>query len=329
MLKSKRLAACFLLAIFLAVNLVQPAAAITYIPGEPQLQTAASAPESVTSAEDTRPTNRIVSVVYRYASTTGTIIGCLENGTVLTVLSTSGKYYRIQCFEIKGYIPKSQVAQNENGEYYVNCSPDSSSTRELPVQTSAEVMALRTLISATAKKYIGVPYVWGGESPKGFDCSGFTQYVFRKHGYELNRSALQQLENGVMIAKEDLQCGDLVFFTNTVHSGSYASHIGIYLGNGKLIHAGSKGIAVVNFSDSYYQSHFLCARRVILSDLEVEPVIPSAAISQSINSSYWRENTQTESNGLGSFLPPGLASSPIFLYNIQVMSADTERTPYV
>lgn len=257
--------------------------------------------------ETPAPTGRTVSVVHRYASFSNTVIGCLENGTVIQVLGTSGQFYKISCYEINGYIAKVQVAQNENGEYYVHCNPTCGDTKVLPTVSTTEALELRNLIRQTGKQYIGVPYVWGGSSPRGFDCSGFTQYVFRKNGYSLHRSALQQLQDGVIIAKEDLQCGDLIFFTGTVHSGSYASHIGIYIGNGQMIHAGSKGIAVVDFNAAYYQRHFLCARRVILTDVEIETLIPSTGITQSINSSFWRENTQTGSDGLGSFLPSGLA----------------------
>ena len=74
-----------------------------------------------------------------------------------------------------------------------------------------------------------------------------------------------------------------------------------------MIHAGTWGIAVVDFNKAYYQSHFLCARRVILSDVVLETIAPTTGLTQSINSSFWRENTQTGSDGLGSFFAAGLA----------------------
>lgn len=313
MLRTKRLAACVLLVCMLASILVQPAAAIALTPASPaetiKLVVPMKAPSiDVPPAQETpAPTGRTVSVVHRYASYSNTIIGNLENGTVIKVLGSSGQFYKISCYEINGYIAKAQVAQNENGEYYVNCNPNNQDTKVLPTVSTTEALQLRNSIRSTAKKYIGVRYVWGGSSPRGFDCSGFTQYVFRQNGYSLHRSALQQLQDGVIISKEDLQCGDLIFFTNTVHSGSYASHVGIYIGNGQMIHAGDNGIAVVDFNKAYYQNHFLCARRMILSDVAMESLIPSIGTTQNINSSFWRENTQTESDGLGSFSAPGLA----------------------
>ncbi|MBE6960682.1 MAG: NlpC/P60 family protein [Ruminococcaceae bacterium] len=318
MLTSKRLAACILLVFMLASVLAQPASAIALTPvtpvslNEPIIDLKAQPGAIPPAAETPAPTGRTVSVVHRYASFTNTVIGCLENGTVIKVLGSSGKFYKISCYEINGYIAKAQVAQNENGEYYVNCDPTCCDTKVLPTVSTDAALELRNLIRDTGKQYIGVPYVWGGSSPRGFDCSGFTQYVFRKAGYELHRSALQQLQNGVIISKEDLQCGDLIFFTGTVHSGSYASHIGIYIGNGQMIHAGSRGIAVVNFGDAYYQKHFLCARRVILTDVEIEALIPTIGITQNINSSFWRENSQTASDGLGSFFDRRTCTAGLF-----------------
>ena len=313
MLKSKRLAACVLLVFMLVSIIVQPASAIALPsviavePKEPAVTTKLPPLILPPVQEEPVPTGRTVSVVHRYASFSNTVIGCLENGTVVTVLGSSGQFYKISCYEINGYIAKTQVSQKENGEYYVNCNPNCPDTNSLPTVSTSQALELRNLIRSTAKQYVGVPYVWGGSSPRGFDCSGFTQYVFRKTGYDLHRSALQQLQDGVIISKEDLQCGDLIFFTRTVHSGSYASHIGIYIGNGQMIHAGNNGIAVVDFEKAYYQNHFLCARRVILTDVPMESLIPTTGITQNINSSFWRENTQTESDGLGSFLPTGLA----------------------
>ena len=117
-------------------------------------------------------------------------------------------------------------------------------------------------IVATAKQYIGVPYVWGGSSPSGFDCSGFTQYVFNKHGIALPRTTDQQYKVGSYVSRSNLKAGDLVFLQNTYREG--ISHVGIYVGDGKMIHASSsKGIVISDLSSSYYTKHYYGARRVL------------------------------------------------------------------
>ena len=110
---------------------------------------------------------------------------------------------------------------------------------------------------------IGVPYVSGGTTPYGFDCSGFTQYVFNNSGHAMNRSLYIQMQDSIIIAKEDLQCGDLIIFQNTTGWGHFASHIGIYIGNGQLIHAGSKGVTCSSLDAEYWASRYVGARRVI------------------------------------------------------------------
>jgi cell wall-associated NlpC family hydrolase len=108
---------------------------------------------------------------------------------------------------------------------------------------------------------IGTPYVAGGTSSKGFDCSGFSSYVFEKMGVDLPRTSASQAQTGKKIAKSDLIAGDLVFF-NT--NGRGVSHVGIYVGDGKFAHASSsKGVTISNLSDSYYVNRYVTARRVM------------------------------------------------------------------
>ena len=113
-----------------------------------------------------------------------------------------------------------------------------------------------------AKKCLGVPYVWGGESMRGFDCSGLVYYVLKNLGYSPNRTASTQYKMGTYVAKADLQPGDLVFFAGTSKAG--ISHVGIYVGDGKFIHSPHTG-DVVKYSDltsGYYANHYYGARRI-------------------------------------------------------------------
>lgn len=116
-------------------------------------------------------------------------------------------------------------------------------------------------VVSVAQNYLGVPYVWGGTSPSGFDCSGFTQYVFRQCGYSINRTAAAQYSNGSYVSYDSLQAGDLVFFANT-YSASGITHVGIYIGGGQFIHAANGGVKISSLSESYYSSRYYGARRI-------------------------------------------------------------------
>lgn len=116
-------------------------------------------------------------------------------------------------------------------------------------------------IVATGKKYLGVPYVFGGTTPKGFDCSGFLQYVFKENGFNIPRLADEQYKLGKSAQTSQLQAGDLVFFT-TYEPGP--SHCGIYVGSGNFMHASSsKGIRVDSLSNEYWRPRFLGGKKII------------------------------------------------------------------
>lgn len=114
-----------------------------------------------------------------------------------------------------------------------------------------------------AKKFLGVPYVYGGTSPSGFDCSGLVYYVYAHFGYRVNRTAASLAYNGTSVSSSSLKPGDILLFTEA--DGSYIGHTGIYIGGGQFIHAPHTGdvVKISSLSDSYYTAHFAGARRVI------------------------------------------------------------------
>ena len=131
--------------------------------------------------------------------------------------------------------------------------------REFPAVSRSMLGGSRSII-ATAMKYMGVPYVYGGSSPSGFDCSGFVQYVYRMAGIDLPRTADIQFNVGTPVSKSELQPGDLVFF-----AGDYVniSHVGIYLRDGDFIHASTTyGIAIDSLHRDYRRDHYMGARRI-------------------------------------------------------------------
>ena len=118
-------------------------------------------------------------------------------------------------------------------------------------------------LTSLAKKYLGGEYLWGGETPKGFDCSGYTQYIFKKVGVNLPRTAYQQSKIGKKV-KGSLKKGDLLFFNTDPSRGIPITHVGVYLENGKFIHAASrkKGIIISPLAKKYQRS-YRGARRVL------------------------------------------------------------------
>lgn len=132
--------------------------------------------------------------------------------------------------------------------------------RDMPENIGGSSVIVNRILTG-AMQYMGVPYIFGGTTPYGFDCSGYVQYVFAQAGISIPRTADVQFEVGTPVSSAELVPGDLVFFETYTYG---ASHVGIYVGNGEFIHASSSGgVKISSLNSSYYSSHYIGSRRIV------------------------------------------------------------------
>lgn len=204
------------------------------------------------------------------ATTSSDIVTSLIKNTDVTVTGEDGDWYKVEFNDFKGYIYKELLSDNKIEE-----TNRSNSNRDKEVESTLTATSTTTSTATTtakgleiveyAKQYLNCPYVYGGAGSQSFDCSGFTMYVYKHFGYSLSHSATAQSNNGVYVAKEDLQPGDLVFFLD-YETMDGIGHCGIYIGDGNFIHASSGSGYCVKISTllsgSYY-NRYATARRLI------------------------------------------------------------------
>ena len=174
------------------------------------------------------------------AYTDSSVLTTIEEDAIVTVNGLVDGWYDVTCeYGTEGYIRSD----------FLDLTESSSSNSD---------------IAATAKQYLGTGYVYGGASPRGFDCSGFTMYVYSQHGYSLPHSATSQWQSGLgtrVYSISELQPGDLVFFNDpSRNAGRACSHAGIYTGDGQFIHSSSSrsgGVIVSSLTSGYYNTYFV------------------------------------------------------------------------
>ena len=164
---------------------------------------------------------------------------------------------------------KDTTTENKKETSSKNTNKEKSTTTNVKTETKTNTNTTSKTkgeeIVAYAMQFLGKPYVYGGSSPKGFDCSGFTSYVYKHFGYTLSRAASGQASEGTKVAKKDLQPGDLVIYKN--NALTKIGHVGIYIGDNKMIHASEPGVGVIiteiDAKSHNYPKRFVMGRRII------------------------------------------------------------------
>ena len=178
------------------------------------------------------------------ASTEAEVLASVNTGTIVTVNGLVDGWYDVTCqYGTKGYIRSD----------FLDLTKDATSST-----------ASGSAIVNTANQYLGTRYSYGGASPSGFDCSGFTMHVYSQHGYSLPHSATSQWQSGLgsrVYSIGELQPGDLVFFNDpSRNAGKACSHAGIYIGSGQFIHSSSSksnGVIISDLTSGYYNTYFV------------------------------------------------------------------------
>lgn len=197
------------------------------------------------------------------ANTTSEVVSRLAINTEVAVYGEGNDWYKVKVGGKDGYIAASLLSatKQEVKKETNTTSRGSEKPRTNNETTTVAPSAIGSTVVETAKNYIGSKYVYGGSSPSGFDCSGFTSYVYRQHGVSLNRTAAGQYSNGAAVSRDNLQPGDLVMFGPSV---SGINHVGIYIGGGQIVHAStpSTGVRIDSINSGYYSKNYVGARRV-------------------------------------------------------------------
>ena len=209
--------------------------------------------------------------VRQEANTSSTIVTTVALNTEVQVYSEESGWSKVMVNNVEGYISTSLLSDSKQETSRGQTTSRRTSSTKTTTNTASQTTTAETTtvptssngssIVATAKKYLGSKYTYGGSSPStGFDCSGFTSYIFKQYGISLSRTAAGQYSNGVAVSRANLQPGDLVMFGK-----SGINHVAIYIGGGQIIHAStpSTGVRIDSLSTGYYNNNYVGARRVL------------------------------------------------------------------
>ncbi len=195
------------------------------------------------SADQAAYTTADILNVRSQPSTSAEIVAQYPYGTSVDVTLATDVWYQIRFNQSYAYVHSD----------YVKFTP----------QTTPDQVAMGQNVVETAKRYIGTPYVYGGSTPSGFDCSGFVKYVYSQYGVNLNRVAAAQSQNGYAVPVDSMVPGDIICFANAGGYG-YIGHVGIYVGDGMFIHSPRTGysVCIESLAATSYGNRISCVRRI-------------------------------------------------------------------
>lgn len=254
-------------------------------PEESQQTTNQTTVDQTTDAQTTKPEETTTELnktgyvsadglrVRKEPTTDSEEIDSLSKNDKVKIIGQTGNWYKIDLDGKTGYVSAKYISDTklpESTSRSGSTLKNATTTQETPkIEEATEPVpspagTTGAEVVEYAKKYLGYKYVSGGASPEaGFDCSGFTTYVYKHFGISLARTSSAQNKNGVAVEKSDLQPGDLVIFNNDANTS--IGHVGIYIGEGNFIHASnpSDGVKITTLTTGYYQKRYVGARRVI------------------------------------------------------------------
>lgn len=206
-------------------------------------------------------------IVRKEPTTSSDEIDSLSRNDKVEIIGKVDGWYQINLNGKKGYVSSKYISDTKTIETTSRGGNSIKAENITPMEeqeTTDTEATEKTAVVEYAKQYLGYRYVPGGGTPStGFDCSGFTSYVYKHFGISLSRTSKDQAKNGTAVEKNNLQLGDILIFNNTANTA--IGHVGIYVGDNNFIHASnpSEGVKITSLSSSYYKSRYVGARRVI------------------------------------------------------------------
>jgi cell wall-associated NlpC family hydrolase len=183
------------------------------------------------------------------------IANCLVSAEARTPGSAIVSVAQLRAPDVAMWVSRTQ----SHSSHSTLAKKRSGAIRRLALRMVGRIPRLANVLLHNALLYVGTPYVYGGESPHGFDCSGYVQYVFASLGLRIPRTADAQYYAGRRVAG-GLVPGDLVFFQTYLPG---PSHVGIYVGNGRFVHSAGRGVKITSLRDSYYAPRYIGAKRFL------------------------------------------------------------------